>query len=527
MYKLIIADDEPFVCHALEHKIQNMGLGIELLPSVCDGVSLVKSIQQHRPDIAIVDIQMPGLNGLESVELLKMQNLNFALIVSSAYSDYEYMQKALKLEAVDYLLKPCGSDALIEAIKKAVQKLDATKELHAKLQNEKKTSRSLFYMAGEKWLLSLLAEEPDRRSWQLLSEYCPSIRQGGYFLMWEFETACNPQLLDLDAVGDRILSYLRQYRTCVGVKSHGYFYTFFVSTKEEESEHSIRNLLEMIRTEIQKWFADITQICVGVSRLKVSEEQMTAGLHEARSAIMQQKKTDIRFFQYQESTDPPCSWKETAAKAAALLTRGETQSCISVVLSEFERLCSVLEEKYNAEFLMEHLKMAALSFVLELHHQITLLSVKSNFQNESGWFLYQNFAEIQTKAELLKWLEAQLLFCCRASACQKQDYNIHVEKTIAFIHEFYHKEISLCDAAQLLSITPAHLSRLLMKYRRATFTEILTGVRMHRAIELLKENKKSVKEICFEIGYPNISYFYRVFKKTTGFTVNSFRQSFV
>ncbi len=520
MYKLIIADDEPFVCHALEHKIQNMGLDIELLPSVCDGVSLVKSIQQHRPDIAIVDIQMPGLNGLESVELLKMQNLNFALIVSSAYSDYEYMQKALKLEAVDYLLKPCGSDALIEAIKKAVQKLDATKELHAKLQNEKKTSRSLFYMAGEKWLLSLLAEEPDRRSWQLLSEYCPSIRQGGYFLMWEFETACNPQLLDLDAVGDRILSYLRQYRTCVGVKSHGYFYTFFVSTKEEESEHSIRNLLEMIRTEIQKWFADITHICVGVSRLKVSEEQMTAGLHEARSAVMQQKNADIRFFRYQEKAEPPFSWKETAAKAAGLLARGEVQACITAVSDEFERLCAGLEEKYNAEFFIHQLKMDALSFMLELRRQITLSSAKANPQATSGWFLYQNFSEIQTKAELLKWLQVQLLSCC-----QTQSYNIHVEKTISFIHEFYQKEISLCDAAQLLSITPAHLSRLLMKYRSATFTEILTSVRINRAIELIKENKKSVKEICFEIGYPNISYFYRVFKKTTGFTVNNFRQS--
>ncbi len=75
MYKIMIADDEEVECRTLEHKIKNMDLEITILPSACDGVSLVKNVERYRPDIAIVDINMPGLSGLESIEVLQMKKI--------------------------------------------------------------------------------------------------------------------------------------------------------------------------------------------------------------------------------------------------------------------------------------------------------------------------------------------------------------------------------------------------------------------------------------------------------------------
>lgn len=73
MYRLIIADDQSIECRALEHKIKSEMPEIEILPSVYDGLKLLKSVEEERPDIAIVDINMPGLSGLETIEILMMK----------------------------------------------------------------------------------------------------------------------------------------------------------------------------------------------------------------------------------------------------------------------------------------------------------------------------------------------------------------------------------------------------------------------------------------------------------------------
>ena len=76
MYRLMIADDQSIECRALEHKIQTEFENIEVLPSARDGIDFLKKAEEFKPDIAIVDINMPGLNGLETIEILKMRNIN-------------------------------------------------------------------------------------------------------------------------------------------------------------------------------------------------------------------------------------------------------------------------------------------------------------------------------------------------------------------------------------------------------------------------------------------------------------------
>ena len=63
MYRIIIADDEVIECRALEMMIRNDFPDMEILPYVQNGIDLVASVEKNHPDIAIIDINMPGLNG--------------------------------------------------------------------------------------------------------------------------------------------------------------------------------------------------------------------------------------------------------------------------------------------------------------------------------------------------------------------------------------------------------------------------------------------------------------------------------
>ena len=92
------------------------------------------------------------------------------------------------------------------------------------------------------------------------------------------------------------------------------------------------------------------------------------------------------------------------------------------------------------------------------------------------------------------------------------------------MQEHYGDDLSLSDVGGAIGISPFYLSRLLKQEMDTTFIEVLTDIRMQEAIRLLKEKQLSVKQICQKTGYVNLTYFYKVFKKSTGMTVGKVRR---
>lgn len=97
-------------------------------------------------------------------------------------------------------------------------------------------------------------------------------------------------------------------------------------------------------------------------------------------------------------------------------------------------------------------------------------------------------------------------------------------KGISLHKKLYRQDVSLEDIAGLVGISPFYLSRLLKQELNETFVEILTKVRITRALVLLSDSRKTIREIGEEVGYGNTTYFYKVFKKQTGMTVGEVRR---
>ena len=97
-------------------------------------------------------------------------------------------------------------------------------------------------------------------------------------------------------------------------------------------------------------------------------------------------------------------------------------------------------------------------------------------------------------------------------------------RALLFMEENYEKDISLDQTAGSAGISSFYLSRLLKQEVGKTFVEILTDLRMSRAIVLLQEKKYQVKDIARMTGYPNVTYFYKTFKKYTGMNVGELRR---
>jgi len=122
MYKIVIIDDEPLARSIVKEYLQKH-TELELSQECGDGFEGVKAIQQHKPDLIFLDIQMPKINGFEMLELVDDPP---AVIFTTAFD--EYAIKAFEAHAVDYLLKPFNQERFDKAIAKWLQQADSTKE---------------------------------------------------------------------------------------------------------------------------------------------------------------------------------------------------------------------------------------------------------------------------------------------------------------------------------------------------------------------------------------------------------------
>lgn len=121
MYKVILIDDEPLARQLIRNLLQPFNQ-IEIIAECSDGFEGFKAIQQYNPDLVLLDIQMPRLNGFEMLELIDNPP---SVIFTTAFD--EYAVKAFESHAIDYLLKPIIRTRFEKAIQKWLQQV-ANKE---------------------------------------------------------------------------------------------------------------------------------------------------------------------------------------------------------------------------------------------------------------------------------------------------------------------------------------------------------------------------------------------------------------
>lgn len=157
MYKLLIADDEALEREALGYFVKNAELDIEEIIECSNGNEVVRQVMLNKPDIIILDINMPGLNGLEAFEQIRNVGHPCRVIFSTAFDYFEYAVKALQLGAMDFLVKPLKKERLIGGLIKAMDQLDAEAEISFRQQK----LMNMLDVFGEKILKKLVAGEMD------------------------------------------------------------------------------------------------------------------------------------------------------------------------------------------------------------------------------------------------------------------------------------------------------------------------------------------------------------------------------
>ena len=149
--RVVIADDEIIVRMDIREILEVNGY--EVVGEAGDGIDALELCRQQNPDLVLLDIKMPLMDGLTAAKQIHSLNPDIAIVVLTAYNDERFIDKAAEYGSVGYVVKPLNERSLIPAIKIALKRAEDFRQLKAELEEEKRKLEDRKIMDRAKGLL--------------------------------------------------------------------------------------------------------------------------------------------------------------------------------------------------------------------------------------------------------------------------------------------------------------------------------------------------------------------------------------
>lgn len=203
MYTLLIVDDEEIEREGMAQFIPWDSYEIKVVSTARNGAEGLEKIAKFRPDLAIVDIKMPVMNGIEMIRQAKEQYPDMTFVVLSGYGDYEFTSQAMELGVRHYILKPRDESKMIPVLNKAFAELEEARKKNARSEKLETEARLLKPYAREQLFRDLLLGKAQASSGarQLVDELGGEQRM---VLLLDFRLKCGFDSLERYVVGNML-----------------------------------------------------------------------------------------------------------------------------------------------------------------------------------------------------------------------------------------------------------------------------------------------------------------------------------
>lgn len=508
MYTLLVADDEEIECCGITNVITECFPQITVTGSVHNGAELIRAAREQHPDIIIADINMPGINGLDAIEVLRQEKINSKVIINTAYSYFEYAKKAILLKAADYLLKPIEREMFCQTIERVLKVIDQERSRNLSDIKDSQAFLKMLDVAGKEVLSSVIMGNPNVEELNVWLENMGHTYWGGFFVAGK----CM-QEQESEKVLKEICQMSKEKKKAEGTflaKVFNGMIVWFFFPEEGIGKSNYREwigeYLERIAEEVRQKY-DL-EIHFGISNWHYDFEEM----HQA----------------YQESVMAVNSSSEQ--KIVAFQTVGQAKKLMQISAENMEKLAEYVKEqdmKMCKSLLERQLQIWQEAEVTEEEKNVMLtLMLQDCSRNVCGYNIY-SWNQIKTASKDSKNISNAILYLLHNLDILRDSTNArtgYVLKSLAYIEEHFTENISLDMAAENMGISSFYLSRLLTQQLQISFVDLLTSARINRAIELIRNQKVVVRNIGTKCGYQSAAYFYKAFKKNTGMTVGEMRE---
>jgi two-component system response regulator YesN len=494
MFNLYIADDEKLVIDTLQSIINWEDYEMKLAGWATNGKTAYEEIVNHEIDVVIVDIRMPGMNGLELIERVKESKQNTIFIVCSGYSDFNYAKEAMKHGTVYYLSKPVEITELLDAVQIAVKRCKEIKDSSGEHINQLKTEKMLF----ESIIYGQYYQESDFDNFFVASTNLENL----------------PDYLNiLDTVISKAV-YSEQHQI-----KHFYNQNEIIVLFTNLPDYSVASeALQKITQEIKEKLNIETSWGVGANKPYAQSIHMS---------YIQSKKA----YTYAVFTDERISNINDFIYA----TNHKLDIDYPKILDGLTTPEHVQQtEAYIHAFIDNALRIRVSPDAL-IYHCTEIINYATNYFKQlysvPPELLYQhNYASIKHLSEVKSArLMGAITFDCLVNMmdfvnAQMIDYK---DKVIGQIKEYVNghinKSICAADICKVVNFNPTYISNFFKKKTGITLSDYIIGIKMEKAKQLLSNSLLKINKVAEEVGYDDQRYFCLVFKKFCGLTPTKFR----
>ncbi|QGQ98737.1 helix-turn-helix domain-containing protein [Paenibacillus psychroresistens] len=539
MFRLMIVDNEPNIVRGLKQLLveeSSLELEVYCAHSADEALLLLNRV---KIDIALSDIRMPGMNGLELQARIIEQWPQCKVIFLSGYDDFNYIQTAIRNGSVDYILKTDGDEVILQAIQKAMTELSRESEIdNLHEQTQSKLQQSLVTLQKDYFhkLVYGLNSVKQHRLDELKIQFDAKLP---LLLIIARVDRWDPSISDADKA---LLYYAVQNITEEFLKDFNYFgmtldHRSLLSCLQENPASQwgstpnkwiryVHSQLESIQSACQKYLklpvsfvASSTTIDWNGIPVKYAElrQILFYGFGQREEMIL----TDEVTRNFQEGTVK----SELELKAQSKLKQLLSSDLIMEhrLLNDFEELVELTRQlKHNNPFL--HETYNGISYMLlayiNQHQKWSQLALTEDLNK-----LFSLDAHLSWEQAVVYLKELILLLLEDRNKESEEGAEFLVTKLKAYIDRHLDEELSLVRLAEIVYLNPTYLSRLFKQHTGQGISHYITQLRLIKSQELLKHSKLKVQEIAVKAGFDSATSFGRFFKRETNLTPQEYRDN--
>ena len=535
--RLLIAEDELWLRKRLVSTIDWSSYGISEVYEAEDGGEALEIALKEKPDIVITDIRMPELSGIDLMKKLNENSIFSKMIVVSGYDDFEYAQGALRMGAINYLLKPVDEEELLDSVKRCVEELKKEKNKETVFDKQSAASEMLMEHIYE----DLIFETSEKRTEELLQKL--SRKEIGF----PFQSAAvvNMQVREHTFfVNDKVKSdmwsvyqWLRRnlQEDCyecqyLYMRGSQIVLLLFGDDLEAKFMERVENWVQLILEALQKELnislfmaaGDVTDDFSGIHRSyemaqkkikeKRAEEKRILALRNQETEQELNTRFDDVYGEYdfklliKEIRNGDSEKAQTELQAILQSSSRRLQSADMMKLQLFymnfiNRIAGACLPECEAY--ADELAMPCMTVMREL------IYIGSDTIVTEMWDCLRKFVE-------------KLVEVYQENNGKRKHWMI--DQVLQYVEENYNTALSTRDIAGRFFMNTSYFSKLFHEQMGCTFSNYLINVRVEKAKMMLTQTNMKLYDIAEAVGYTNVQYFSTIFKEKEGLTPSAFRQ---
>jgi two-component system response regulator YesN len=525
---ILLVDDEPLARSDIRSHFPWQQWGCEIIGETASGVEALAFCETAIPDIALVDITMPVMDGLTLLELLKQKYPNLQVIILTAHRDFSFAQKAIQKGAAGYILKSSfNMDETKEALERARQEIAKQHAIGENLlfqqqviQNYRYPIRKQFF---EDILTGLITDQGDilRKASSIgidiqadsyVMLVCTVDELASFMARYREEDYSLVQFSLLEIIRELLFNqYGNQYdmfpttfgRCAILLKSNNPDHTGWPSTH-----------LAVLIDELNGTLLKLMKITVSL----VASEPF--------SMIRQLKdkyKTMLRFTEHRYYQKKPLP----IIMGHSVAFRQTLPADFEGLYVKFQEIIQSQDERQLVKWLAQVLH-SSLDFKPEpalVRQWLTLLLqvVESQATDElaTDWPAFHQISNLHESLEQLRlWLIAWWDMLAKVVRTRPE-----IALAIQYIKKHLDTDLSQETVANKVELSPAYLGRIFKRDMGISMTDYITEQRIQLAKKHLVDGTYRNYELAEKIGFTSYSYFCTIFKKVTGQTPNEYKNS--